>query len=274
MEQRDERSKELEINLLPLFKKLLKNLWIMVLVGLLLGAAAFAGAKLLLKPVYRSSFTAYVNNQQTQNTKDILTNSDINASKELVRTYSQIIRSNSILGAAAKTIYLDKPYSVLRSMVTTEVHNETEIISVHVVSEDPQLSYDYANAIAQTAPSYMAEIVEGSSMKIIDYPVYSEVPFGPNYMKYAFVAFLAGVLLVALIVIIKYFKDDTVKSESEIETQFSLPVLGVIPDVNTSEGYVGKYSAERYGYGGYGYGGYGHSKESEKKGKENSDESK
>lgn len=267
MDQKEKYSKEVEVNLLPLLKELSRRLWLMVLVGVILAGVAFVGVKLTIKPVYRSGFTAYVNNQQMQNSKDVLTNSDISASKELVRTYSQIIRSNTILGAAAKTISLDLNYSSLKAMVTTEIQNETEIISVYVVHTDPQIAYDYANAIAKTAPSYMADIVEGSSMKIIDYPEYTDVPFGPGYFKYALVAFLGGFLIVALIGIIRYFKDDTVKSEGDIEAQFALPVLGVIPDINATEQKSAGYSDGRYGYG---YGGYEYgyaAKRSERKSK-------
>ena len=32
------------------------------------------------------------------------------------------------------------------------------------------------------------------------------------------------------------FRDDTVKDESEVENKFAIPILGVIPDVNTAGG--------------------------------------
>ena len=77
----------------------------------------------------------------------------------------------------------------------------------------------------------MAQIVEGSSMKIIDYPEYSNKRYKPNYTQFAFIGFLIGAAVVLVFVIIRYFMDDTVKDENEIETRFSIPILGVIPDV-------------------------------------------
>ena len=68
-------------------------------------------------------------------------------------------------------------------------------------------------------------------MKIIDYPEYSDKRFQPSYIRYGIIGFLIGVLLVAVWVIIRYFIDDTIKTESEIENKFALPILGVIPDV-------------------------------------------
>lgn len=227
-------TQEKEINIFPLLKELVKKLWLIILVGLIVGGAFFLGTKLLIKPSYRSGFTAYVNNKQGKQATDYLTVSDVNAAKELVLTYSNIITSKTILTNAAKKIGVDLPYDVLARMVSTESKDETEIISVYVVDTDPQLAYDYAQTIAKIAPVYIAEIVEGSSMKIIDLPEYSDKRYKPSYLRYAIIGFLIGALLVVVFVIIRFFIDDTVKNEGDVEKKFALPILGVIPDVNSA----------------------------------------
>ena len=257
MENKEQRSPEIEIDLLPLLKALLPNIWIMVVVGLILGGMIFGLTSYFVDPYYRCSFTAYVNNRHSQSDKDSLTSSDLNASQQLTNTYILILRSNQILTASAESINLDQSYSKLRKMVSAEVQGDTEIISVSVTSEDPRLAYSLASAIAQTAPSYMSDIVEGSSMKIIDYPVYTTARSGPSYTRYGLIGFMAGVFLVALIVIIRYFADDTVKSEAEIEQRFGLLSLGVIPDTLAA-------GNKKYGYYNYYY--YGREHGSRKKG--------
>ncbi len=224
--------RELEINIIPLLKELVKKIWLIALVGLIVGGGVFVGAKLMIKPTYRSGFTAYVNNKQSKENTDYLTSSDLTASKQLVLTYQKILTSNTILTAAAEIIGNDSSYESLNKKVSTEVKDDTEIISVYVVDNDPQFAYDYAQAISKSAPQYMAQIVEGSSMKIIDYPEYSEKRFKPSYTRFALIGFLIGALIVVVFVIIRYFMDDTVKSESDIESSFSIPILGVIPDVS------------------------------------------
>ncbi len=230
-ENKKAENQELEINIVPLLKEIVKKLWLIVLIGLIIGSGAFVGAKILVKPTYRSGFTAYVNNKQGKQTTDYLTNSDVAAAKQLVLTYQSIIKSSSILTTAAKSIGIDQSYESLAKRVSTEVKDETEIISVYVVDTDPQFAYDYAQAISKTAPTYMSQIVEGSSMKIIDVPEYNETRFEPSYIRYAIIGFLIGALIVIIFVIIRYFMDDTVKNEGEVENKFALPILGVIPDV-------------------------------------------
>ena len=230
-ENKRNESQNIEIDLVALLKEIVKKLWLILLVGLIVGGAVFVGAKVFIKPTYRSEFTAYVNNKQGKQTTDYLSVSDVNAAKELVLTYRSILQSNSILTAAAESIGVDLPYESLAKKVSVEVKDDTEIISIYVVDTDPQFAYDYAQAIAKTAPTYMAQIVDGSSMKIIDVPEYSEKRYKPSYSRFALVGFLIGALAVIIVIIVRYFMDDTVKNESEIESKFALPILGVIPDI-------------------------------------------
>ena len=230
-ENKRNESQDFEIDFVALLKEIVKKLWLIILVGLIVGGTVYVGAKIFIKPTYRSGFTAYVNNKQGKQSTDYLTSSDVNAAKELVLTYRSILQSNSILTAAAESIGVDLPYESLAKKVSAEVKDETEIISIYVVDTDPQFAYDYAQAIAKTAPTYMAQIVEGSSMKIIDVPEYSEERYKPSYSRFALVGFLIGALAVIIVIIVRYFMDDTVKNESEIENKFALPILGVIPDI-------------------------------------------
>lgn len=233
-----------QIDLVPLFLELLKKLWLMILVGVILGCLVYGATKVLVKPIYRSSFTAYVNNQQQQNAKDTLSSSDLKAAQELVHTYEYIIKSNTILTAAADQLGLDESYASLKKKVSTQIQNDTEIVSVYVDSTNPEYAYDLATAIAKVAPKYMANIVEGSSMKIIDYPEMPKSRYKPNYIIFALLGGLFGALIIAVITIVRYMTDDKVKTEGEIEERYSIPVLGVIPDISL----ISKSSSSRYEY--------------------------
>ena len=259
MEQKQTQKTDAEIDMIPLIQALLKKLWLMVLVGGIVAGIVFTVSKIYIKPVYRCGFSAYVNNRQAQVDKSSLTNSDLIASQHLTKTFSHIICSNSVLSASLKSINSNLKYSQFSGMVSTSIKDETELISVYVVNKDPKLAYDLANAIAETAPKYIADIVDGSSMKIVDYPVYNETSYNPPHKKYLVLGFLVGFAGVAAIFAIRYFKDDTIKDESELESYFSLPVLGVVPDTN-------KTKKAGYGYykGYYGYGRYGKSTERSK----------
>lgn len=238
---------ENEINIIPILKEIVKKIWLILLVGLIVGGAVFVAGRVFVKPTYRSGFTAYVNNKQSKQNTDFLTSSDVTASKEIVQTYQKIITSNTILTASAKSIKFNQSYDNLQKMVYTEIMDETEIISIYVIHTDPKTAYEYASAISQTAPKYMTQIVEGSSMKIIDYPEYSEKRFKPSYIRFGLIGFIVGALLVTVIIIIRFFMDDTINNKNEIEDKFSIPILGVIPDISRALNSKSDYYYSYYG---------------------------
>ena len=234
-----------EINLIPMLLYLVKRIWIILLVGIVAGAIAFSATKILIHPTYKCSFTAYVNNKKASMTTDVVTQTDVNAAKQLVLTYSKIVRSNTILSAAIEEKDLNYSVKQLKGMVGTEIQDATEIIQVYAIAKSPDEAFDIATAIASVSPKYMSDIVEGSSMKIVEYPQLPDSIYSPNYGRYTIISFLAGVLLTLVFLTIVYLRNDTITDEKEIEDRFSVPVLGVIPDTNSS---TNKKSGYYYNY--------------------------
>lgn len=222
-----------EINLIPILLAIYKKLWLIILVAVVFGGAFFTGTKFLIKPTYRATFTAYVNNKSQVNIpSDTLTSSDLNAAEKLVRAYSKTLRSRTVLLTAAQSINLDESYDSLKGKVTTAVENETGIITVYVVDKTPEAAYNLALALATSAPEQIAEIIEGSSMKVIDTPVMPKSIYKPNYIKNGFLGALLGALFTVVLVVIMFASDDKVKSEKDLEERFAIPIVGVLPDIN------------------------------------------
>lgn len=235
-EKKDKKEAGLEINILPLLLFLLKKLWLIILVGLVTALLTFTAVKVLVQPTYRCSFTAYINNRHASAApnSDYLSISDVNAAKELVKTYSSILTSNTVLSKAIDTMNANYSVKSLKKMVTTQIQDETEIIQVYAVAKSPEESYRIASAVAGVAPKIMADIVEGSSMKIVEYPQVPDSIYKPNYFKFSLIGFGAGCLLTAIVLVILYLSNDTITDETEIESRFSVPVLGIIPDTHSS----------------------------------------
>ena len=248
------REREIEIDFISLLRTILKRLWLIILVALICGGIMFCIAEFVVKPTYRSGFSAFVNNKQGQSDSQQITNNDINASHQLVATYSTIITSREMLMGAIEeddntkgTNLRNYSYGKLKSMVNINMKDDTGVLEVNVISPNQNEALQFANAIAKKAPEYMAYIVEGSSMKIIDMPAYPNSKYAPSTSRYALLGALAGILIMLIIVIIRYFTNDTLSGESDLEQHYSIPIIGVIPDYTK----VGKDS--KGGYYSYGY---------------------
>ena len=79
--------------------------------------------------------------------------------------------SSSSLRATGGTLEEQK----LKGMIQTESVNETEVFSITVTCDDPHEAEHIANTIARVLPDKISNVVEGSSVRVVDYAV---VPSG------------------------------------------------------------------------------------------------
>ncbi len=228
-----------EIDLRGLFKVLLKRAWIIVLCAIILGSAVLMYTVNFVAPQYKASVTIYVNNNSSKDTSYI-SSSDLAVALRLVTTYVNIIQSNTVLDKVIAETNLALTTDQVRSMISAEVVGETEMFKVTVTTPYPQMSMDLANAIAAIAPDEIAEIIEGSSAKIIDYARLPKGSSSPNYTTNTILGAAAGAVLAIVVIVLQNMLDVRIKNEEDLEKICSVPVLGVIPDLANDKKDLGK----------------------------------
>ena len=228
-----------EIDLRGLFKVLLKRAWIIVLCAIILGSAVLMYTVNFVAPQYKASVTIYVNNNSSKDTSYI-SSSDLAVALRLVTTYVNIIQSNTVLDKVIAETNLALTTDQVRSMISAEVVGETEMFKVTVTTPYPQMSMDLANAIAAIAPDEIAEIIEGSSAKIIDYARLPKGSSSPNYTTNTILGAAAGAALAIVVIVLQNMLDVRIKNEEDLEKICSVPVLGVIPDLANDKKDYGK----------------------------------
>ena len=228
-----------EIDLRELFKLLLKRAWIIVLCAVVLGAGVLAYTVNFVTPQYEASVTMYVNNISNKD-DSYVSSADLAVALKLVTTYVNIIQSDRVLDKVIKETGLALSANQVRGMISAEVVGETEMFNVAVTTPNPQMSADIANAIADVAPEEIAEIIEGSSAKIIDY---ARVPSGrssPSYSMSTILGALIGAVLAVIVIVVYNMLDVRVKNEEDLAKICTVPVLGVIPDLSNDAKKIGK----------------------------------
>ena len=214
------------------FRALWKKLPIILLVGLLCGALAFAYSYFLITPLYQTSFTVYVNNKTDTGEKNNgISNQDLNAARSLATTYAEIITGRTVLETAANNCGITYKYGTLKGMVNTNISNNTEIIRVNVKAKSPEMALSLANAVIETSTEQISSIIDGSSMSVVDKPYLPEGKASPSYLKFTLIGMVAGMVLVIIIVVIRAIVDDRILDESSIEDRLGVPVLGTIPNL-------------------------------------------
>lgn len=221
-----------EIDLKELMMILLHRIWLIIGVTILAGALVFGFTRLFVKPQYTSSIKMYVNNSTSS--KGNMSSADLSAAKSIVDTYITIIESDTVLSDVISTAESDLTTSQLSQMISAQSLNNTEVFQVSVTNPDPTDAYNLANSIADTAPDYLTEIVEGTAVKIIDRAKFNDVPVSPNYLQNALIGMVLGFMLATGLVLLLSFMDTRIKSEQDLQKVSDLPVLGAISDFNNA----------------------------------------
>lgn len=223
-----------EIDLLRLGIALLKKVWLIFLCAAVVAVAVYAYSKNVITPQYRTNISIYVNNTNTNQILGI-SSSDLATSQRLVDTYIDVLKSDLVLDQVAQKLELNISAAALRSMILAESPKGTEVLMVYVSNPDRYLAAKVANAIADVAPDAIAEIVVGSSAKVIDRAKVPNVPYSPSNVKNAAVGGLLGAGIAIAAICLQVMLDVRVKSEEDLARICNAPVLGVIPDFNQSK---------------------------------------
>ena len=231
------------IDLLRLAKELWRKAWALVLAGVLCAAVGFSYARFYLTPKYSATAMLYVNNSTFSVGKASfsISSSEISAAQSLVKTYIVILRNRTTLEEVIKRAGVDYTYGQLRSMITAQSVDNTEVFHVTVTSSDPEEAALLANKIAEVLPVRVAEIIDGSSMRLVDRAVVNRTKVSPDITKYAATGLLIGVLLAAAIIVLRTLLDDVIHDEDYLRNTYDLPVLSRVPDLYEK-------SSRKYGY--------------------------
>lgn len=219
-----------EIDIKALLARVFEKLWIVAITVIVFGAAAFVITKFAITPQYSATIRLYANNK-TEDT-GLLTSSDVSAAKSLVGTYITIIESNSVVDTIAEEAGLEYSTEQIKSMISAEAVNGTEVFDVSVTGAVPNDCAIIANKIAELAPGKISVIVNGSSVKIIDRAKVPTGPISPSTPKNVAMACLLGLVISGVAVAVVYMLDTTIYDEDDIKEFCTLPVLGIFPDLN------------------------------------------
>ena len=224
----------IEIDLLKLVLILWRKAWAIILAAIVMGGIAFGITYNFIEPEYEASIKVYVNNSSQVNSSTGLSQAEINAAKLLVETYIVTLESRTTLNQIITEAGLDYTAEELEEMITAAAINATEVFEVTVRSKDAKEAALIANTVAEVLPSRITEIVENSSVRIVDYAIINEEPVSPSYVKNVAIGAMAGMVLAVALVFLQFVLDNKIHSEEYLIEHYKYPILAVIPDLNTT----------------------------------------
>ena len=218
-----------EINLEELFYYFRNKIsWIIIAIILAIGIGN-TFTILTRTPMYKSSTTMVLVNENKDSSTYNTTEQQLN--KNLVGTYSEIIKSRMILETVISNLKLDYTSSELASNISVDAVDNTEIIKVSVSDANAKEATSIANEIAKVFMEKIQKIYNLNNVSIIDKAEDSIAPYNVNYLKDNAIYILVGLVLSCGTIFIFFYFDTTIKSSEEIESKLGLNVIGSVPKV-------------------------------------------
>lgn len=218
-----------EIDLKEMFDFFLGKIsWIIIAVAL---AVAIGNVYTMFTrvPMYKST-TSLVLVSENNGTTNYNTN-ELQLNKNLVGTYSEIIKSKAILNEVITNLDLDYSTATLQSRVSVQAVNNAEIIQITVSDADPKLATKIANQIATVFVKEIPKFFKLNNVAVLDKAETNIKPYNVNYIKDNAIYIMIGLVLSCGIIFIFFYFDTTIKTSEEIEKKLGLTVIGIVPKV-------------------------------------------
>ena len=216
-----------EIDLKELFNYFKSKIIFIIIVLILVIGVGNAYTLLTRTPMYKSetSIVLVSENKENYNTSELQLN------KNLVGTYTEIIKSRKVLEPVIKNLKLKTSYNQLKGRVTVTSVQNTEIIKVTVADANAKEATKIANEIAKVFTEEIQKIYNLNNVTVVDKAITATAPYNVNYIKDNVIYLAIGLVLSCGIIFIRFYFDTTIKTSEEIENKLGLTVLGIVPKV-------------------------------------------
>jgi capsular polysaccharide biosynthesis protein len=227
IELKEGRSEEIEIDLFELFSFYLDKLrWI--------AAACIVGALIAgmytyfaITPLYTATAKMYMVSAGSQSVVDL---TDLNIGQSISKDYVELLKTRPIVESVIKDQDLPYNYNQLLGMLNLSVITDTRIICINATSADPKEAMNIANALAVKGVSELPKLMETPEPHIAEYAVVPQHKSSPSLTKNTMIGALIGLVIVLAIFTVQFLMDDTYKTADEIERDFGVMPLTVIPE--------------------------------------------
>lgn len=225
----------IEIDWLRLLKVILKKWWLILLLGVAIGALGYYQVNKSYTPVYTSTSSFVINATNPDVNYDNMNPatgslSSMSQGRQLAGTFKEVLRSNTMLDKVAQHLGLGDRGGFIRGYMELEVVADTNILKMHITSTRPELSYDIANAIIAVYPEVINKTIKIGSLEVLDTPTMpgSANSFPQYTQKVALGALLGALLGVAIALALEMLRK-TVKKSSDVQNALDMNLLAAVP---------------------------------------------
>ena len=221
--------KDIEISLQDIYSLFVRKIkWIAAIAALCVVTATVL-TLFFIAPKYTSSVTMLVTSYGDRANSSVQY-AEIEASRSLVKSYAKLITSSRILSKVQPELGTEFSVEQLRSMMSVQTVNDTQIIVVHVETPSALLSAEVGNALAEVVPAEVAKMEIGGKIDVIDYAYVPLSQSSPNLILNIIIAAFVGAVGSDICFFVAERLDTVVREEEDLSENFGdIPILGTVP---------------------------------------------
>ena len=225
-----------EINIKDFFDYYKKYTILVVMVVLLFILGIGLYDKVFKTPLYSTYTTLVLVKDETTDSVDTISQSDIILNQKLVSTYREIIKSRLVLDQVIHNLNLSYTLEQMQKMIDVQSKEDTEILKITVTDSDEKMASKIANNLAEVFDHEITKIYKLNNVSIIDKAEVPKYPSNNHFVRDLILAALIGFTGTSAIIFIIFYFDDTLRSVEEVENEIGTPVIAKIyKDSNKSD---------------------------------------
>ena len=147
-----------------------------------------------------------------------------------VDNYVELMKSRPVIEEVIEKLELPYDYAQVLGMISLSVVNNTRIVRISVTSVNPQEAMDIANQMARTARTQLPNVMAAPKPSIAEYAMLPQVKSSPSMKRNVLIGALLFLAVVLVVLTIEYLLDDTIKTAEDVEKEFGIMPLSVIPE--------------------------------------------
>ncbi|MDV4150299.1 Wzz/FepE/Etk N-terminal domain-containing protein [Clostridium sp. AL.422] len=211
----------------------LKKRWLMIVsITLIATIASAVFSFFIIKPQYEASTKVFIGKDESDNQS--YSQNDVLMYQKLMKTYSEAIKTKDLISRGLKGTSLDlEPSNVLNNLTVVTVA-DTQILQIKYKSKNPEEVKTVIDKVSDEFIKTSKELVPNGNIKIIEAVELPDKPVSPNKKMNIAIAFLLGLMVGVGLAFLLEFLDNTFKNKEQLEREFEIPVIGLIPKIKES----------------------------------------